>query len=281
MVRALLSMALVVAAGAGTWIAGARVERMSAHRPAGRDLLFLPNGKQLRTISLGHASTLADLIYLWAIQYYSDYDRLDRYRYVEHVFGNVITELDPHYVDPYWLGSMILIAEAGELEAGLRLLDKGFSNNPDRWILPYLAGWECARAKQYERAVAYFSRAAEVPDAPALVLRVRAGMFTRAGDLRSAIRHWREVLDDPRSDAASAAIAERQLRELEVRADLAELEQAIEKFRNDNGRLPLGLEELYAKAYIARLRDPDGREYRYEPVSGRVSSPAGRVLGGS
>ena len=37
--------------------------------------------------SLGQAQVMADLLYLWAIQYYSSYDREDRGRYVEHLFG--------------------------------------------------------------------------------------------------------------------------------------------------------------------------------------------------
>jgi len=47
-----------------------------------KDLLYLPNGKYLRVLSLGQAPVVADVVYLWAIQYYSDYDRADRYRYV-------------------------------------------------------------------------------------------------------------------------------------------------------------------------------------------------------
>ena len=55
------------------------------------------------------------MIYIWAIQYYSNYEREDRYRYVEHVFGEVIAELDPHYIDPYWMGALIITIEAQDL----------------------------------------------------------------------------------------------------------------------------------------------------------------------
>ena len=207
----LLALAAVLSAGLGRMALDRKATADAGERP----LLYLPNGRHLRAASLGHASLAADLVYIWAIQYYSDYRRSDRYRYVEHVFGDVIGELDPHYVDPYWLGALILIVEAHDLDGGLRLLDRGFEQNPDRWILPYLAGWECSHAGRFDRAADYFARAARVPGAPAFVTRMRAGMFARSGNLDEARAAWREVWDDPRSDAAARAIAERQMKALE------------------------------------------------------------------
>ena len=77
------------------------------------ELLYLPNGKFLKIASLGQAPVLADLIYIWAIQYYSNYTRADRYRYVEHVFGNVIAELDTLACD-------VFASSSASCEAGLR-----------------------------------------------------------------------------------------------------------------------------------------------------------------
>ena len=64
--------------------------------------------KYLRVASLGYASVAADVLYLWSIQYYSNFQIEDRYKYVDHIYSGVITELDPHYFDPYWIGAMIL-----------------------------------------------------------------------------------------------------------------------------------------------------------------------------
>jgi tetratricopeptide (TPR) repeat protein len=232
-------------------------------------------------MSLGHETTLADLVYLWAIQYYADYERVDRKRYVEHVFANVITELDPHYVDAYWIGALILILEAGDFDAGIALLEKGATYNPDDWILLYLAGWECYHARQYDRAVAFFERAAVRPGAPTSVRRTRAGLLSRSGDLRQAIALWQGILDDPSSDARSRRIAERKLRELRTRIGLQQLQAALRMFRRDNGRWPTNLDELVDRSYLERLpRDPDDHAFVYDSRTGKVSSTAGRVLGG-
>ena len=278
--RRLTALLLVLAAGAVTLASGRGLERLSAGRTTETSLLYLPNGQHLKLASLGQAPLLADLIYLWAIQYYSVYEREDRFRYVEHVFGNVIAELDPHYVDAYWMGALILIVEAHDVEAGLRLLDQGIDNNPADWVLPYLAGWESYHAGQPDRAERYFRRAQETPGAPVWVQRYRIGMAAKAGDLRRAVQMWLQVLDDPASDRRQRRIARRQLRHLKVRLDSEALEQLATKFRKQNGRNPQSLAELRARGYIRSLpRDPYGRDYSYDPTTGRVTAGEARILG--
>lgn len=274
--------ALLLFALLGIAFSGPALEARLEQRRTSRELLYLPNGKYLKIASLGQAPLVADLIYLWAIQYYANLEQEDRFRYVEHVFGNVIAELDPHYVDPYWIGGLILTVEVKDLEAGLRLLDLGFERNPDRWILPYLAGWECYYAGRIELSADYFKRASEVPGAPAVVRRMRAGLLSRRSEPREALRLWVEVRDDPQSDVESVTVAKRQIRVLKRQADLGELQAAVDRFRNENGRNPRGLDELRLKSYIDRVpSDPSGRPYDYDPRTGKVARPSGRVLGGS
>jgi tetratricopeptide (TPR) repeat protein len=271
---------LLAAAVLGAGVARARLVALEAPSAGPKDLLYLPNGKYLRAASLGQAPVAADLVYFWAIQYYSDYQRADRFRYIEHVFGSVIPELDPRFIDPYWLGALILTTEAADLEGGLRLLDLGAAKNPGEWVLPFLAGWECDHAKEYDRAAAYFDRAARIPGAPAALVRLVAGMRARGGNLREAIAKWNEVLADPRGDDASHAIAERQVRTLTVRADLKDLEAAVVTFRELRGAPPRRLDDLVHSGLLPRVPlDPDGKPYRYDPVTGTVSSDASRVLG--
>ena len=278
--RPLIAGILIAVAGWGAGAARARLARLEGFERGTKELLYLPNGKYLKVASLGHAPLVADLVYLWAIQYYSDYEAEGRYRYVEHVFGDVIGELDPRYIDPYWLGAIILTTEAQDLEAGLRLLDAGFARNPGEWILLYLAGWECDRVGQFDRAAAYFDRAARVGGAPPSLFRLKAGMTALSGNLREAIARWREVLDDPRNDDAARAIATRQIRTLTVRADVQDIEAAIRTFRAGTGRSPRTLGDLVRSGILRTLPlDPDGNPYVYDPSDASVTSVAGRVLG--
>ena len=82
-------------------------------------LLYLPSGKYLKVAALGFDGLLADLLYLWSIQFYGSYDIKDRYTYLERIYDQVITELDPHYLDPYLVGALIMTAEARNPTRGL------------------------------------------------------------------------------------------------------------------------------------------------------------------
>lgn len=273
------TLAVAAAALLGAWGGRSALDRMASQDAGDRPLLYLPNGKHLRAASLGHAPLAADLVYLWAIQHYSDYRRADRFRYVEQVFGQVIAELDPHYADPYWLGALILIVEAHDLEGGLRLLDLGFERNPDQWVLPYSAAWECAHAGHFERAATYFGRAARVPGAPAFVTRMRAGMFERSGRLDEALSAWREVLADPSAGAAAHAIAERQVSSLATRLAVREASEALASFRARFGRPAASLDDLVRAGILDRLpTDTRGNPLGYDPATGAVGAGNGPIV---
>jgi tetratricopeptide (TPR) repeat protein len=279
--RRLIAAGLVVALAGIAGAARSGLDRRARSASPVEELLYLPSGKHLRLMSLGHPTLLADVLYLWAIQYYSDYERGDRQRWVRHVFDDVITELDPRYVDAYWMGALILVLEFQDVDAGVALLAKGTDRNPEEWILPYLAAWECYHAGRLDQATAFFERASRVPGAPTAVRRMRASIVAQQGDLEDALATWSSILEDPQSDARSVRIATRKVRELRTRADVERLERAVEQFRIDNGRRPATLEDLVAQSYVRSLpRDPDDHAYHYDVSTGRVFSPAGRALGG-
>ena len=275
----LLPGLLVVIMLAATTLSGLRLERLAGTRNEADDLLYLPNGDYLQVASLGQAPVLADVIYLWAIQFYSQYEREDRFRYVEHVFGDVIIKLDPHYIDAYWMGAMILSVEAHDVDAALKLLDAGLANNPDSWMLAWIAGWESYHSHRLDLAVHYFEIAANITDAPDSVRRMRAGLLGKAGDTRRALELWFEIYNDPATDERSKGIAERQLRRLKEQADLEDLTVIIEHFRERVGRLPRSMGELVASGDLGSLPlDFDGHPYQYEASDGSVRGAEGSIF---
>jgi tetratricopeptide (TPR) repeat protein len=278
--RVLAVISVVLAMVAAASFSRLHLEEAPGSDLAEKELLYLPNGRYLKIVSLGQASLVADVVYLWAIQFYSDYGREDRYAYLQHIFGEVIPELDPLYVDPYWLGAMILSVEVRDVDGALELLETGMENNPDAWILPYLAGWEAEGAGRPLEAAEYFERAAAIPDAPSFARRMGAGMLVRAGRFDDALRSWQEVLEDPASDEISRVIAERWIRILETRRTVRLLETAVRAYRERRGRPPRSLDDLVTEGLISSVPvDPNGARYAYDPRTGRVSSPAGRILG--
>lgn len=243
-------------------------------------LLYLPSGRYLKVASLGYDELLADVLYLWSIQYYSNYDIADRYVYLEHIYKDVITELDPRYLDPYLIGAMIMSTESQDPEMALRLLDKGIAKNPDQWILPFEAGFLCYQTlRDYPRASRYFEQAAAVPGVPPIVQRFKAEMTRRAGDIRASLKEWAGIYDAATDDYVRT-IAWKHVHDLRVQVDLEDLTAAIAAYRDRFGRAPDGLAQLRTAGLLAEIpRDPEGRDYVYEPRSGRPSYGGVSILG--
>jgi tetratricopeptide (TPR) repeat protein len=256
-----------------------RIEARASGGGGGNPLLYLPSGKYLKAISLGFDELLADLIYLWSIQYYGNYAIEDRYIYLERIYGQVITELDPRYLDPYLIGALIMTAEARQPEMALRLLDKGMARNPEAWILPFEAGFLCYNdLRDYARAATYFDQALRVPGVHPLVRRLRAGMLNRAGDKRTSLVEWIEIHATATDDYVRT-VAWNHVHDLKVEVDLADLRNAVSTFRETAGRAPRRLEELVSAALLAMLpRDPEDNPYVYDPTTGEVSYRGRRIL---
>jgi tetratricopeptide (TPR) repeat protein len=274
---ALLAAALLFAGSMG---AEAALVRREARAPRTAPLLYLPSGRYLKTVALGFDGLFADVLYLWSIQYYSNYAIADRYDYLEHIYRDVISELDPRYLDPYLVGALIMTSEAQQPEMALRLLDKGIARNPGAWILSFEAGFVCdSDLKDYARAGAYFERAMAVPGAPPLIRRFNADMSRRSGDLRASLREWTEIHDGSQ-DAYVRTISWNHVHDLAVQIDLQGLQGAISAFRERAGRAPYSLAELSARGLLHRPPlDPEGRSYLYDPATGTPSYGGITLLG--
>jgi len=273
----LLAAGLLLTAAA---LLQARRDAAAGGREAASPLLYLPSGRYLKMMSLGFDPILADVLYLWSIQYYSNYRIEDRYRYLEHIYNDIITELDPHYLDAYLTGALIMSAEARRPHSALALLDKGIARNPAAWILAFDAGFLCYNdLKDYVLAASYFEKAMQAPDVHPLVQRFHAEMYNRAGDRRASLREW-SVIYETASDAYVRTVAWNHVHDLRVQVDLLGLESAIVAFRSRAGRPPRRLDELVRAGLLRSLPlDPEGRPYDYAPAAGRVAYAASQVLG--
>ena len=248
-----------------------RMESAGSGRSTGAQVLYLPSGKYLKLTSMGFPEVMADLIYIWSIQYYSDYESQNRFKYLEHVYSNVISELDPRYIDPYLVGAMIMSIEAGDHEMALRLLDKGIAANPDEWILAFDAGFICYDVLgDYARASAYFEKAMRSPDVAPVVRRLHAEMYNKMGDKRSSLSYWQEVLATAQSDYVRD-VATMHVHDLAIEVDLEALRAALMSWKEKNGTNAPGLAMLVRSGLIQRVPlDPEGLPYLYDPRTGDV-----------
>jgi hypothetical protein len=267
---------LIVAAAVA---AESRLRETEMQRDAGSKLLYLPSGKYLRALAPGYPELLADIIYLWSIQYYSEYERGQRYEYLDHVYRNVISELDPRYQDPYLVGALIMAMEAHDGEMALGLLDKGMEANPDNWLLPFEAGFYAYDTlEDHGRAARYFKRAMNIPGSHPIIRRLHAEMYNKMGDPRTSLGYWMEIYRTA-EDEYVRDVSYRHVHDLRIRVDTETLREAVRIYTQLHGRRPPGLETLVSAEIINRVpHDPEGSPYLYNRNTGEIRSRATPLL---
>src|SRR3972149_1690138 len=168
------------------------VERVPRKKIPGASIIYTPPGKYLKSAPFGSSSLVADLVYLWAIQYYTTYTIVDRFQNLEHIFS-IIAELDPRDTDPYEIGALIAVNEAKDLKLAFKILDMGLAKNPDQWIFPFEAGHYAQRARDYETARKYYEKTMRIPGAPGIAKRLYAAAGFRVMDLKESWETWLEI----------------------------------------------------------------------------------------
>jgi tetratricopeptide (TPR) repeat protein len=265
--------AVLLASCAGLMALKTAVDRIPRQKIPGASIIYIPSGKFLKYATLGYSSLAADLIYLWAIQYYSTYTVVDRFQNLEHIFS-IIAELDPRYTDPYEVGALIAAYEARDLDLAFKILDLGLAKNPGQWLFPFEAGHYAQMAKDYETAKRYYEKAMKIPGAPEIVKRLYGAASFKTMDLKTAWEMWLEVRDTA-TDDRTRKIADNHLYQVKSAADIGGIQAALARFRERYGRLPAELAELVRTRLLPALPlDLDGRDYLYDPQKGGVSPPS-------
>lgn len=240
--------------------------------PLGRRLLYLPSPEALRLASLGNSGLAADLVYLWSIQYYSQYRPAEAFLYLDRVF-DIITDLDPHYLDAYRIGAMLFEMEAaGNRQAAADavhgLYAKGLAANPESWELAEIAAWDAyLYFRDLESAIRYMEVAASRPDAPARLKRVLGRWRDRAGawSLADSAAYWRDVVAEA-SNPAERGRAESALYDVEVRIDRQRLDPLLAEWVRVFGSCPRSWDELEASGWLdAPPLDPWQTPYEIDP----------------
>jgi hypothetical protein len=186
-----------VALAACLWCAASVVDAARGQSTSARtdELLYYPSGLWVRQAALGYETAAADLGWLRCIQYYGEHRMTDnRFDRIGHV-TEVVSELDPLFLQPYVFGGFVLGQEMGRPVEGLALLRRGLERNPESWELAFETGFlyfVCFR--DHAAAARYFALAGRLPGHPEYVDRFAAFAFQRAGEREMAILLWKRVL---------------------------------------------------------------------------------------
>jgi tetratricopeptide (TPR) repeat protein len=239
------------------------------------EVLFLSSPTVIKRASLGYDGLLACIYWTRAVQYFG---------YRHHSFAasynllapllEITTHLDPHLLVAYEFGTSFLAPQpphgAGQPERAIELMEYGIQNNPDNWRLYYDLGFVYyMELGDYKKAAETFERGSHVPNAHPFLKVMAAQMAQHAGEYETARMLWSATYQTTQ-DKQIRDNAVEHLRALRVDEDVQHLQEAVTRFGERTGRLPLSMAELVAAEGLAGTPvDPDGHPYKLTP-EGRI-----------
>jgi tetratricopeptide (TPR) repeat protein len=216
--------------------------------------------------SFGASEFAADLYWLQLIQYYGGGTPYGQYRKLAELF-QTITELAPKFQHPYITGLIILPGE-GFVDEAINLGQKGETNLPDSWEMPYYTGLVYHIYKQdYAKAGEKFLQAAQYPDAPVITQLMAGIYFKEADDRKKSYLIFQSVLETSNDDF----VLERAKKYLAHLDGIFQLEKAVSQYRRQFNRWPGSLNDLISAKLIDALPvSPLGYRYTYNPQTGAI-----------
>ncbi len=266
--RGPILLAVIAVLLAGTIVAERALQKVDRVDPLGRKLLYLPSAEMLELVSLGNEGLVADILYLWSIQYYSRYRPHEQFLYLETVY-DLITDLDPLYEDAYRVGALIMqlptTEEAMYKTAVIRLFDKALGNMPDNHDIAEAAGWDMyVRYRDKIEALRYFRSATAIPGAPHRLKRFLAtwGNEAEGWTFEDALSYWMEVRDEAETDY-DRAVCDKQIYRLVASRDEAALNPVLQHWKLRHGICADSWQEIVEAGWLGEVPvDYFGKEYR-------------------
>ena len=230
----------------------------------------VPLPATMKVLSFGFDSLTADIYWLKEIQYIGKHLETDK-RYTDlYPMTEFITEMDPHFIAPYYISAFILSSDERNPLQAQKLLDKGIKNNPKDYILMSQAGFiTYYYMKNSLLAADYYEMAGKAPNAPVeyykkLVESLRGKGLDKVTEIA--------MLDDAYNKAKDPITKKQigyRITLYVITANLDDINRAIYEYNKKYGKYPATLQELVDKRYLRLIpQDPRGFDYRYDSVNG-------------
>jgi len=247
-------------------------QRAEARRNADAGYV-LPSGFG-RVLALEHQGLLSDYQLLKTITFYGEHLVHERalnsadWQYVIAGLDSV-TDLDPYFLDAYVLIESMLVWDAGLIDEANRLLMKGAKHRTWDWQLEFFIGFNYFYFQgNAEKGDEHLMAASRLPGAPDFLPRLASRLGYYGGKAKTAIMFLNGILEQT-ADVNLRRHLEKRLLALK-HADL--IEDAAERFKTENGRMPDTVQALLHGGYLEAIPDePYGGEWVFLKT-GRVFS---------
>ena len=167
------------------------------------EVLYVPDRRQLRLMTLGYDQTAADLVWVRTLEYFASHFKGDRrYPWLEHFLEQIIS-LDPDFTKVYhWAGANVLYGRRftnENVERSNHFYALALKRDPDDFEAAYRLGLNYyvelksddseQRRKWREQGLSYLDRAANTPWAPTRVRNLVASISSRLGKKQIALQY--------------------------------------------------------------------------------------------
>lgn len=238
--------------------------------PAG----YVMPSKFSRVFALGYDGLLADYLTLKAMTFFGERVmhqqamRPEDWDYLEAMLKTV-TDLDPYFRDPYMLAEGLLAWEARRIEVVNRLLEKAWNHHPEFWEFPFYIGFNYFYFLD-EPGIAsdYLMEASRLPGSPNFLPGLAARLTVDASQTRMGIVFLKGLMAQTEDKALKSRYRKR-LRALE---SIALLENAVQRYKENENGVPEKVQRLLEKGYIDEIPpEPYGGQW-YIDAGGKIRS---------
>ena len=248
------------------------------------DEVYFTSGSAATTVALSFKSVLADVYWIRAIQYFAA-TRLKNKptgpRDLLFPLLDITTSLDPAFNLAYRFGAIFLaerhLGGTFQPELAIKLLDKGFAQNPTRWEYLYDKAFVYYWTFHDPKAAAHwFSEAAKVPHSADWLPGLAAIMLVEGGDRRSSRFMFQQMLQTAEHEYMRNNAAFR-LAQLDILDAIDQLNAMLDRYQQVTGTRATSWTPLIERKWLGAVpADPDGKPFTIDSNGRAFLNPASK-----
>jgi tetratricopeptide (TPR) repeat protein len=247
-------------------------------KPRHEQLITIPT-KLLRVVSGQFKEVAADvsflnvLTYLGAAKTQKDTRRYlpEQYAWVHSTLKNA-AELDPHFMDPYYLMNSALVWDRYKVEEVLSVMAKGADIRTWDSMLPFFVGFNYYYfLNNGEQSVDYLKLASKRSGGNTFYDTLAARIAYKANKTELGIAYLEQQIHQTELEGRLDSIEPLKSR-LEVLKGIRKIELAVEAYQKLFFRLPQDINELVKLGMLDRIPKDDLGGHYYLDAQGRVKS---------
>lgn len=236
----------------------------------------------LKITSLEFRGMVSDLLFIKALVFEgSTYERKERprikpeeWRWLEKVL-NASTDLDPYFLDPYFLANAHMTWEGGMVRETNTLLDKGIRYRDWDWLLPFFAGFNSFYFLQDNmNAAEYLMTASRRPGPSEQLASLASRLAFKEKKTENAILFLEAVAKKTEDERLKKKY---ETRILALQARLL-LERSVDAYKKTYGRIPVSPQQMVERGILKEIpKDPYEGRFAVGP-DGEISSTSDHLL---